>query len=65
MEKLNRAASICARAAEELRELLPDSRDKSLALTKIEEAGHWATACLAKNSSTENIIAVPSIIKPN
>lgn len=37
------------RAAEELRYLLPESREASLAVTKLEEAMFWANAALARN----------------
>lgn len=35
--------------AEMIDELAPDSREKSLALTKIEEAIMWANAAIARN----------------
>ena len=35
--------------AELVFELCPDSRERSLALTKIEEAGMWANASIARN----------------
>lgn len=35
--------------AEDFSELLPDSREKSLALTKLEEAMFWANASIARN----------------
>lgn len=37
------------RLAEELDALLPEGREKSLALTKIEEAMMWANAAIARN----------------
>lgn len=38
-----------AHFANGLEELLPESRERSLALTKIEEAMFWANAALARN----------------
>jgi hypothetical protein len=35
--------------AEMFNELVPDSREKSLALTKLEEAVMWANAAIARN----------------
>lgn len=32
---------------------LPDSREKSLALTKLQEAKFWAVECIAKNTVEE------------
>jgi hypothetical protein len=34
--------------AEDFDELLPDSREKSLALTKLEEAKFWSNAAIAR-----------------
>ena len=34
--------------------VVPDSREKSLALTKIEEAIMWANAGIARNNTKEN-----------
>lgn len=36
--------------ANELNNLLPDGREKSLAITKLEEVVMWANASLARNS---------------
>lgn len=36
------------RLADTLNELLPDTREKSLAITKLEEAMFWANAALAR-----------------
>lgn len=38
-----------ARAALSLNSLLPEGREKSLAITKIEEAMFWGNAALARN----------------
>ena len=35
--------------AETVEDLLPDSREKSLVLTNIEQASMWSNACLARN----------------
>lgn len=37
------------RAAESLDSLLPESREKSLAITKLEEAMFWANASIARD----------------
>lgn len=37
------------RLAEELDAILPEGREKSLAMTKIEEAMMWANAAIARN----------------
>lgn len=39
--------------AVEIEENCPDSREKSLALTKVEEAVMWANASIARNSKTD------------
>ncbi|WP_326554688.1 Acb2/Tad1 domain-containing protein [Micromonospora sp. NBC_01813] len=38
----------CATLAEELNELLPEGREKALAMTKVEEAMFWANAAVAR-----------------
>lgn len=43
----------CLALAEELDGLLPDGREKSLAITKIEEAMFWANAALARQPDEE------------
>ncbi len=52
-EKKNRhgsARGACWQAACEIDNLCPDGREKSLALTKLEEAMFWANAAIARNS---------------
>lgn len=39
--------------AELINEMAPDGREKSLAVTKIEEAVMWANAAIARSSSDE------------
>jgi len=38
----------CRQLAQWLAEKLPAGRERSLALTKVEEAGHWANAAIAR-----------------
>jgi hypothetical protein len=40
-------------AAEELAEALPESREKSLAITALEESSFWAQAAIARNIEEE------------
>lgn len=42
------ARAVCRNAAHELNELLPDGREKSLAITKLEESMYWANAAIAR-----------------
>jgi hypothetical protein len=39
----------CYRLAEALNEIVPDGREKSLAMTKLEEVMFWANAAIARN----------------
>lgn len=43
----------CGSLAKMLNEILPDSREKSLAFTKLEEAMMWANAAIARNPVQE------------
>lgn len=44
------ARQLCAELAHDLNDLLPDGREKSTAITKLEEAMFWANAGLARGS---------------
>lgn len=51
-DQANRYATIrlfCKRTAEIIDHLCPESREKSLAMTKLEEAVMWANASIARN----------------
>lgn len=43
------ARQILRRAADELNDLVPDGREKSIVMTKLEEAMFWANAGLARD----------------
>jgi putative hemolysin len=43
----------CRLLAHKIDKMLPESREKSLALTKLEEAMMWANAAIARNLSGE------------
>ncbi|WP_456243376.1 Acb2/Tad1 domain-containing protein [Streptomyces lycii] len=40
----------CRRLADQLNEQVPDGREKSLAVTKLEEVMFWANAALAREA---------------
>ena len=44
----------CLRAAQTIDETAPDGREKSLAITKLEEAMMWANAAVARGNSGGN-----------
>lgn len=51
-EKRNEHSSAryaCGQAAARLNELLPEGREKALAITKLEEAMFWANAAIARS----------------
>lgn len=51
-EKRNEHTSVrqgCRRLADDLNERLPEGREKSLAITHVEEAMFWANAAIARN----------------
>lgn len=39
----------CRRLADSLNEVLPEGREKSVAITKLEEVMFWANAAIARN----------------
>ena len=41
----------CRRLADELNERLPEGREKSLAITHLEEVMFWGNAAIARNSA--------------
>ena len=41
--------------AEQINERCPDSREKSLALTRLEEAIFWANASIARNETPDGL----------
>lgn len=43
----------CFRAAEKFNRTLPDGREKSLAITKLEEAMFWANAAIARHKEED------------
>lgn len=55
-EKRNEHTSVrqaCRQLADDLNEQLPESREKSLAVTKLEEAMLWANAAIARSNTSE------------
>jgi hypothetical protein len=44
-----RVRGACLLLATSLEQLIPDGREKSLAMTKVEEAMFWANAAIARN----------------
>lgn len=46
--KHEQVRELCKSLADELDEMLPPSREKSLAITKLEEAMFWANAGIAR-----------------
>lgn len=56
-EKVGRRDQVCTKAkhlASWINERVPDSREKSLAITKLEEAMFWANAAIARNPGPED-----------
>lgn len=52
-EKYELIRKIAFAYAVNLNELVPDSREKALALTKLEEVVFWANAGIARNNAVE------------
>ena len=55
-EKRDRHTSMrlaCKKAAESINDQAPDSREKSIAITKLEEAMFWANAAVARVTDTK------------
>ena len=48
MDKLFELRKETVNLAKHIAALCPDSREKSLALTKLEECGMWTTKCLSR-----------------
>lgn len=48
-ERYNAIRSLAGQLAIDLNEMCPDSREKSFALTHLEEAVMWANASIARN----------------
>lgn len=46
---INKFRNLCTNLAHELNDDLPESREKSLAMTALEEAMFWTNACLSRN----------------
>lgn len=47
------ARQILRQAADKLNELVPDGREKSIVMTKLEEAMYWANAGLARDRTED------------
>lgn len=43
--------NLCYQLSVQLNELLPESREKSLTITKLEEVMFWANAAIARNNT--------------
>jgi hypothetical protein len=51
--KHKRVRDLCMEFATSLDTLLPDGRDKSLALTKLQEVMHWANSSIAMQNDVD------------
>jgi hypothetical protein len=51
-----RIRGLCAQLAHAINDACPDSREKSLAITKIEEAMFWANAAIARQDRPEHAV---------
>lgn len=52
VERHKRLSEAAAEILKTIEEVVPDGREKSLAITKIEEAKMWASAGVARNPET-------------
>lgn len=52
VERHKRLSDAAAALLRTIEEIVPDGREKSLAITKIEEAKMWASAGVARNPDT-------------
>lgn len=48
-----RVRAVCRGVALHLNDMLPEGREKSLVMTKLEEAMMWANASIARNNGEE------------
>ncbi len=51
VEKYEKIRNHCHSLAQDLNAMCPDSREKSLAITKLEEVVFWANASIARDKS--------------
>ncbi len=54
----------CRTLADQLNDVLPEGREKALAMTKLEEVMFWANAAIARNPSSKINPAAPLVAKP-
>lgn len=54
-ERYSKIRSQARGLAETIYEFCPESREKALAMTKLEEAVMWANASIARNETPDNI----------
>lgn len=51
--KHSRVREICLETATSLNEILPEGRDKALALTALQETMHWANSAIAMQNDVD------------
>lgn len=54
-QKHSAVRNLCFDLAEALNEFLPESREKSLAITKLEEVMFWGNAAIARHSEDSDV----------